>query len=283
MDSPGNQPVLVTTDFTEVSDYAIDNAAVMARVLNSKVIILHVPDKYTQRMLKKEKKPESYINEKLETTASQIQMKHGIEAIPLMKKGKLFKIIAETERDNDVLLHFLGTHGKRGLQCITGSFALKLIKRSSVPVVVVQKPAGNVSYKRIVYPLDLQLGSKQKVKWAKILHQAAGSHFDMLVDNYGDKYTDRKLNADLKQVVEILEHNNIPYSSNCAKPRGSFAKQVVEFAKENNADAIMISSDPDKLTCNPFNREEERVLYNPEQIPVMFINSKNLHLVIGGA
>ncbi len=147
---------------------------------------------------------------------------------------------------------------------------------------IVQKPVENIDYKRIVYPLDLQVGSKQKVKWARILNQTAGSHYEILVDSYNDETTNRKLRADLKQVSNILDQSNIPYSVSFASSKGSFANHIIEFARATNADAIMVTSDPDKLTWNPFNKEEERVLYNKEKIPVMFINSKNLKLVIGG-
>ncbi len=282
MDNPGQPIVLATTDFTEISNFAVDNAVAMAKILNGKVLLLHIIDKYTRKMLRREKKPESFVTEKLESQRREIKEKHGIESIVEVKKGNIFKVIANVATQYDALLHFLGTHGKKGIQWIVGSFALKVVKKSPVPVVVIQKPAGNIDYKKIIYPLDLQPGSKQKVKWAKIMHQAAGSHIDIFIDNYGDESTDRKLKADLKQLTEIMEHHNIPYTTSYSEPKGSFGLQVVAYAKEQNADAIMITSDPDKLTCNPFNKEEERVLYNKEKIPVMFINSKNLSLIIGG-
>ncbi len=282
MDNPEQPIVLASTDFTEVSDYAIDNAVAMAKILNGKVLLLHIIDKYTRRMLKREKKPESYIKEKLEGIGKEIKEKQGIETIVVVEKGKIFHVMADVAKRYDALLHFLGTHGKKGIQWIIGSFALKVVKKSPVPVVVIQKPAGNNKYKNIIFPLDIQRGSKQKVKWAKIIHKAAGSTFDIFVDNYDDESTDRKISADLKQVTDIMEHHNIPFTTSLSAPKGSFGLQVVDHAREQHADAIMITSDPDKLTCNPFNKEEERVLYNKEKIPVMFINSKNLSVIIGG-
>ncbi|TVR40988.1 MAG: universal stress protein [Bacteroidia bacterium] len=280
--APSNKPlILVTTDFTEISDYAIEHAAVMAKGVNGSLLILHVIDKYTKRLLKKAGKPLSHVDEKLQLIADGIQESHGIEVNTISRQGDLFHQIADTANQNGALLHFLGTRGKRGVQWLIGSFALKVVKRSPVPVVVIQKPLGNINYRRFIYPLDIDTGSKQKVKWAKTMHDAIGAHFDIFVDNYGDDYTNRKLRADLNQVTGILAQHNVSFTATFANTKGSFAAQLLAFAQEKNADAIMISSDPDKMTWNPFNMED-KVLYNKEKIPVMFINAKNLNLVIGG-
>lgn len=282
MDTADHPVFMVSTDFTEVSDYALEHAAVLARHFGAKILLMHVIDKHTRRMLRREDQHEDYVSEKLSSIAKEAAAKYQLEVIPITKKGKVCQTIADTAKEHSVLIHFMGTHGKKGLQHITGSFVLKVIKRCPCPVIVIQQPAGNISYKKFVFPLDLQPGSKQKVKWAKILHQNVGSHFDVFVDNYGDKDTDRKLNADRRQVVDIMEHNQVRNTISCSSPGGSFAKHILKFAKEKDADAIMSSSDPDKLAWNPFNKEEERVLYNKEKIPVMFINCRNLSLVIGG-
>ncbi len=282
MESNEKPLVLATTDFTDIGDCAIDHAVSMARILNGKVLILHVIDKRTMQKLQKQGQTEDFARERLDEMAKNIEKIHAIETQSIVTRGSLFRVIADTAVKHQALFHFIGTPGKKGIQWITGSFALRVVKRSPVPVIVIQEPAGGINYKKIIYPLDLQPGSKQKVKWAKILHKAAGSHFDVFVENFGDESTDKKLKADLKQLTEILDHHNIPHSITFSSPRGSFANQILAFAKEKNADAIMITSDPDKLAWNPFNTTEERVLYNPDKIPVMFINSKNLRLVVGG-
>ncbi len=282
MEQEKTPTILVTTDFTEISQFAIDHAATFAKIFSAKVLILHVMDKYTRKMLGKEGKSEDYANTLLEQKAEEVKRKFGVEAYPMLENGRLFHVIGRVADESGAVVHFLATHGKKGIQWISGSFALKVVKRSPVPVMIVQKPVENIDYKRIVYPLDLQVGSKQKVKWARILNETAGSHYEILVDSYNDESTNRKLRADLKQVSNILDQSNIPYSVSFANSKGSFANQIIEFARTTNADAIMVTSDPDKLTWNPFNKEEERVLYNKEKIPVMFINSKNLKLVIGG-
>jgi len=60
-----NNIVLVPTDFTEVGDNAISQAAEAAKFLNYKVVVLHVIDRNTKTQLKKESQDSKYIEEKL--------------------------------------------------------------------------------------------------------------------------------------------------------------------------------------------------------------------------
>ena len=51
----------------------------------------------------------------------------------------------------------MGTHGMKGMQKLTGSWALKVIVKSKVPFIVVQDPpADQERYHNIVFPGGLQ-------------------------------------------------------------------------------------------------------------------------------
>ncbi|MFO7977099.1 MAG: universal stress protein [Bacteroidales bacterium] len=282
MESTQQNVILVATDFTPLGDYAIDHAANMAKLINHKLVLLHVINSATKKKWLKGKKNQDPVADRLSDIAKKVKQEHGIEVEYLAPEGSIFSTIAESARHVGARFLFMGTHGKKGIQFLLGSFALKVVTTSPVPIVVVQKPSLGINYKSIVYPLDLDIGSKQKVKWAIFMHKNFGSVIDILVYNINDDATQRKLRADLKQVENILEQNNVSYTSSVADARGSFDKQIVAYAKQKNADAIMISTDPDTLSWNPFGTQPERILYNEEKIPVMCINSRDLRLIIGG-
>lgn len=280
--SPENKAlILVTVDFSRNSEHAAKHAAVLAQSANARLLLLHVHGRKTRQLLKKEKKDESYIPVKLEATRKEIADKYGVEVEATTATGSLIDQLGKTAKDNDALLLFMGTQGRKKRQWFTGSFAYHLVKRSPIPVVVVKRPPCKHNYKKIVFPLDIQQGSKQKVKWARTMHQLAGSHIELFVEEYSDKDYQRKIQADLKQVRNILEESNVSYSLTTAEKRGSYKKQVLDFAKKQGVDAIMITSDPEKMLYNPFNIEE-KMMFNSHNIPVMFIHSKNLNLIIGG-
>lgn len=283
MESEKNNVILVASDFTPIGEYAIDNAIAMAKILNYKICVLHVINQATKNALKKESKGLEFINNKLEKIACNLKDTHGVECDFVAKEGSIFSAIAEVADSIAASYVFIGTHGKKGIQLLLGSFAMKVVKSSPVPIFVLQKPAEGISYKNIVFPLDIAMGSKQKVKWAITLHKQFQSTFHIFTLNSGDAYMRNKLRADLNQVKRILEKHNIPYTETFHNHKvSSFPKQVVAFAKERNADFIMISTDPDKISWSLWGSDDERIIYNQDKVPVMCINAQDLKVIIGG-
>ncbi len=282
MENENNNVILVAYDFTSIGDLAIENAVKMAKILQYKVCLLHIINKPSLKNLKKANEPVEAINKKLEVIAEKIRKEESVQVDYLSKKGSIFSAIAEVTKEIGANFLVFGTHGKRGVQFLTGSFAVKLVKTCPVPVFVVQKPAGNCQFKDVVFPLDMEPGSKQKVKWAISFYRQFKSTFHIFVDSYPDEFIQNRLKADLRQVKKILEKNNISYTENFSPPKGNFSQKTVAFAKNIKADVIMISTDPDKITWNLFGSNDERTIYNKEKIPVMCINAQDLRVIIGG-
>ena len=282
MENENNNVVLVAYDFTKIGDIAIENAARMAKLLGYKICLLHVINSSSKKNLKKSKQPLASINEKLKTLSSSLIKEYGIEVDFIAREGSIFTTIAE--ESNKIGANFLvfGTHGKKGIQFLLGSFAIKLVKSCPVPVFVVQKPAKESTFKDIVFPLDLQPGSKQKVKWAISLHKQFKCKFHLFIDSYPDEYIQNRIRADLNQVKKILEKHNISYTETHSPSRNKFALNIIKFAHGMKADMIMVSTDPDKITWSLFGSMDERIIYNQQKIPVMCINAQDLRVIIGG-
>lgn len=282
MEPDKKEVFLVATDFSTIGDHAIDNAAHLARLSGkAKLILLHVINQTTRSSLQKEKKSLDFVGRRLLEICKKVEAQYGIEADYLAPSGSIFSTIAETARTTQAKYLFMGTHGKKGIQFLLGSFALKVVTSSPAPMFVVKKPAGGNMFKSIVYPLDLEVGSKQKVKWALDLNKSLGSVIHIIVYYPNDEPTQRKMTGDLRQMTKILEQNNVSYTVDYHKKLKGFDQRIIQHAKEKNADAIMMSTDPKKITWNPFGSPEERIIYNKEGIPVLCINSKDLKVIIG--
>ncbi len=268
--------ILVPTDFTKIGDYAIENAAEIAKELKFNVCILHVINKTTRKKLAKENKPVEYINEKLEKITKDLEKSHRIKADYLSKEGSIFSMIAEAAKDINASYIVIGTHGKKPIQVFLGSFALKVIKSSPVPVFVVKKPPMNNKIESIVFPLDVTIGSKRKVKHVVNFNKTHKTKFHLFINSQGDVYTKSRIKGDLNQVKKILENHKIEYIEAYSEKKIPYAKQLVSYAKENNCNFIMITTDPEKTSIQPFGSTDERVIYNEDGFPVMCINLKSL-------
>src|ERR1035437_6289450 len=161
-----NKIVLVPTEFSEVCNNAASQAVDTAKLLNYKVVLLHVVDNDTKAYLKDEKLPAEAIDKMLSDLANELHVQGGVTVEYLSREGSIFTTISEVANEIGANLVYLGTHGKTGIQRFTGSFALKVVVSSEVPVVVVQKRPYTTQYKDIVLPISTDLSTEEKAKWA---------------------------------------------------------------------------------------------------------------------
>ncbi len=267
-----NNIVLVPTDFTAVGDNAINQAAEAAKFLEYKVVILHVIDKATKAQLKKDSLDEAAIHEKLDALAQDVKKNYNIEAEGMAREGSIFTTISDVAKEIGANLLYLGTHGKVGMQHITGSYALKVVTSSPAPVIVVQKRSFNEGYRHIVLPITSDSGPWEKTKWAAHIAKQFKSEihiYQMAGENIDDA---------VEQITAFFTKNEISYTIRVASKNANFAKQVVDYATSNNADLIMIMTDPDQ-TFKRFilGSWDEQIIFNMSQIPVMCINPRKFN------
>lgn len=271
--------ILVPYDFTEVADCAVNHAISMAKVLNFEVRLFHVTSKEDPAASQSER------TEKLEALAGKLQETHGIVVKYLIKEGNIFKDIANAALYTGSKFVVMGTHGKKGFQHIAGSYAMKVITKSTVPFIVVQnKPISADGYKDIVITIDDTSESKQKIKWAVNIAQMFNSTVHIISPNEKDELLGSKIKLNLNQIKSVFEKNSIPFTD--TKPKeagGNFAKHVIAYSKEQNADLIVIMTNPDQLLPNfVLGKWDEQILFNDAEIPVMCVNPKDFHIMIIG-
>ncbi len=279
MDNSQIDIILVPTDFSEVCENAANQASEAAKWLNSKVVLLHVINNETKSWLKSENLPVSAVDDKLQALATTLASTYGIEVSYITREGSIFTEIADAVKEMNVSMVYLGTHGKVGLQHITGSFALKVITASEAPVVVVQKRPFTNGYKKIVLPITSEAGPHDKTKWAVFIAKKfnATIHIFRTADASDDVY------KAVKHIAEFFTKNNINFVERSAERNTNFSKQVIDYATANNADMILIMTDPDKsFTSYILGRYDEDMIFNPSQIPVMCVNPRKFNYEVLG-
>lgn len=267
-----NNIVLVPTDFTPVGENAINQASEAAKFLGYKVVVLHVIDSATKSQLKKDSLDETAIKEKLEEITADVTANFGIEAEGIAREGSIFTTISDVAKEIGANLLYLGTHGKIGIQHLTGSYALKVVTSSPAPVIVVQKRSFDKGYRHIVLPITSDAGPWEKTKWAVHIAKQFNSEIN-IYQMAGDE-----INEAVKQITEFFTANNVKFAIKVAEKNTNFAKQVVDFSTTINADLIMIMTDPDQSFARfILGSWDEQIIFNGSQIPVMCINPRKLN------
>ena len=270
MDSMLKKIIIVPTDFSEVCGNAINQAAGAAKHLQYKLVLLHVIDKNTRSFLKNEGQAADYVNKQLESIAASVIADFGIEVDTIAKEGDIFSTISEVATEVDASLMYLGTHGKVGMQKLTGSYAIKVVTSSPVPVIVVQKRQFDGPYHEIVFPITSDSGIWEKTEWA--VHIAKQFKATIKIYQNAGEAIDKVVSG----ITSHFHKNDVKYTIDVAQKSSGFSNQVIDFATTNNTDMILIMTNPGKgVTSFILGSYDEEMIFNTSQIPVMCVNPRD--------
>jgi nucleotide-binding universal stress UspA family protein len=195
-----------------------------------------------------------------------------VKASFLLKDGDIFSTIAEVAEEIGANLVYLGTHGKVGIQKLTGSFALKVITSSPVPVIVVQKRQFDKGFSKIVLPITSDAGPWEKTKWAAFIAKQFNASVEILqLDVAG-------LDATVNTMTTNFDEDGVEYKVTKIEKGGNFSEKVISYATSINSDLIMIMTNPDSSwTTYLLGSYDEEIIFNASQIPTMCINPRKFN------
>jgi nucleotide-binding universal stress UspA family protein len=263
--------IIVPWDFTNVAESALAHAVKIGRMVNNDICLLHIVDSAIKVKAEGEKRA------LLKHIAEENSRKYNINIISNVVKGSIFTSIAEfvNSRDKEANLVVMGTHGMKGMQKLTGSWALKVIVKSKIPFIVVQEPPADQNrYHNIVFPIDFRIENKEKMGMAIFMGKYFDSKVHILKTVTSDKGLTAKVNKSLNFAVKYLIQNNVEYEIHNV-PNGKFAQQTINFAQKINADLILIVTTKN-ITFADYvvGASEQYIIANSSKIPVCCVNPK---------
>lgn len=263
------KPIVVPWDFTPVADNALAHAVKISRMVGNEISLLHIVDKEIKQQAEGEKKV------MLQHVADENTKKYNIKINAEIVKGSIFTAIAEFVNEKDASVVVMGTHGMKGMQKLTGSWALKVIIKSKVPFIVVQDPpADQDRYHNIVFPVDYRKENKEKTKMAIYMGKYFDSKVNILVTVSTDQNLIKKTKVNLSFAIKYLIQNNIEYQIH-EIPKGNFAQQTIDFAQKINADLILIVTTKNITFADYMvGASEQYIIANSSKIPVCCINPR---------
>jgi nucleotide-binding universal stress UspA family protein len=274
-----NNLILVPTDFSEVCENAVRHTLQIAKYIDFKVSLLHVVNEDTLNYLQKNNLSKSTLEDKLKEHVEKYKIEFGIDVDYVIKEGELFKQVQKAVSEVGASMVVLGTHGKVGFQKITGSYALKVITKTHVPTIVVQKRPLTNPYRNIVFPVTFSTQDRQKVNWAIYIAKTFRSTIHIFPKRESEKYKKGKIMSVVKQIKVIFDKHNVKYVDKVSEEgAGNFSKQVLDYAVSNDADLIMTMVNKHRFL--PFlSSMDEQIIFNSSQIPAICINPTDVKKV----
>jgi nucleotide-binding universal stress UspA family protein len=250
------QCILVPTDFSEISQRALEFAKVIAKEGNSDLLLLHVDppiDLITspEAAWIDQSEVRSQREEQMEQNSAALRSE-AFRAQAISGTGPLCDEILTTVKQNKVDLIVLGTHGKKGLErLVFGSDAEAILRQAGCPVLSVGPAVPNPQGKKwtireIICAMTLDPRSAEVVAYA---HKLAELHHAELVlfhvkspiaqkDDAGwasfEEAFDRYIPENLGKRPQLRTH----------VASGSPGTSIADLARQRGSDLIVMGAHP---------------------------------------
>jgi nucleotide-binding universal stress UspA family protein len=258
-----HRKILVPYDFSELSEYAVKHAIQMAKITESTVVLLHIVPDLNQ---------ESEALHKLQSVADSFASKYGIGIECKIRPGRVSTAIRTVAENLDALLVVMKTQKPVGKEKLIGSRSIRLMAGSKIPFIVVQSPPKRLGLRRIVFPIDFRKENKEKLSWISFLSKFYTSKIFLFKPNAHD-YIIRN-NLDFAR--RFLEGKSIDYEIITGKSRYKLADETLNFAKEIDAELIIILLSKNINILNlMIGLESQKYISNDYKIPIMCINPRS--------
>ncbi|MBI3238367.1 MAG: universal stress protein, partial [Flavobacteriia bacterium] len=145
---------IVPHDLTSVGDTALEYALFLGNHVRTEVMVLNLVDN---------KAKIAPTQQKLDAIVASKQIPANVNVTVNVAMGDIFSDISKIANKERAQLIIMGTHGAKGFQKLTGSYAMKVITSCDVPFMIVQDGTKHVEIKNIVVPIDLTKESLQIV------------------------------------------------------------------------------------------------------------------------
>ena len=262
-----DKPIIVPWDFSEKAEFALLHAVNISIITNYPIILVHITKRQSDN---------AEYTQKLTTKANELKQQYGVEISALVRTGNIFNQISDIIAETTAFIAIMGTHGMKGLQKLTGSWALKVITGSKAPFIVVQdRPQSNADVTKIVLPMDFKLEEREKLVWTTFLANVTKCKFYICYTEIGDEIIQKRTIGNIKAACTYLESKGINYELHQLPGEEGIAKETIKFAKQIESGMILITTTKNiKFQDYVLGAAEQQIIANDSKIPVMCVNPK---------
>ncbi|MCB9235489.1 MAG: universal stress protein [Bacteroidia bacterium] len=257
--------ILFPTDLSEFAAKARENIIALAKLYGASVSLMHVIT---------DDKSESVQMKHLEQEVAEFK-KEGILAIPLIKNGKLWKMIVDSAKEVSADMIIFGTKGGSGLRdSLFGSNIVHIIRNAPCPVMTFREKPDHVGFRKILLPLDLTKEVGEKVTWGVQFAKKYGSDLEVFtVLRPGDDKGNDKLLHRMELSREIIEKEGLSVNMAHTVSNGNIADIISDHAKASGSDLVVLMMQQESSGSGTED------IVNKITIPVLAVKPEKAYLV----
>jgi len=251
--------ILVTTDFSEVSDRALDYAIALARRYDARIYLTHVitPDPFQFAEPQLAQATYEKVRQAAEEGITDILISGKLRGVPhevLMEEGNVWPVLEELVRKHEIDLVVVGTHGRGKVQkLLIGSVAEEIFRKADCAVLTVGPAVQNgkpkeVELNHILFATDFGPGAEKAAAYAFSLAQEHNATLTLLhVIESAAAYTEESV-ARQREINVVRMKKLMPEGSeNWCKPEfratfGAAVEEILISARESKADLIVMGA-----------------------------------------
>jgi len=266
--------ILVPTDFSEQAENALKVAVQIAEKNNSEIYLIHSLEMplHISSTGGSGGKPESLLFIRLaEQHFEELLEKPYLEDLEIHEvigHGEVYNDINEVAENKEIDLIVMGSHGISGFkEMFIGSNTEKVVRTSSIPVLVIKNEHENFEISNFVFATDFSEKCCESFKEAKKFADGVNAQMNLLyVNTPGNFITTAEANKKMNEFVDQLNIEN--YTLNIYNDT-SIEKGILNFAKDTNASLIGMSTHGRKGISHFFNGSISEDLVNHANRPVI--------------
>jgi nucleotide-binding universal stress UspA family protein len=269
--------ILVPTDFSPKAENALKVAAQLARRHNAEIYLLHMlelPLALVDPMSGGSAKqlPEALFFMKLAKKRFKELMSRdyleGVKVHETVEFHQAFEGIMEISEKYNCDMIIMGSHGASGLKEIfIGSNAGKVIRNSTIPVLIIKNEHPEFKVSKIVFATDCDLKNKHTLNMAKNFAEKMDASLDLVYINTANNFMiedeAQKCLEDFVKGEDLKNHSLNIYND------VSVEKGLLNFSNSINADLIGISTHGRKGLDHFFNGSISEDLVNHANMPII--------------
>ena len=249
--------ILVATDFSDTSRHALQQAAAIARLHQSDLILLHIlpEEPFVENALGPS--PWEYMDvigaakTAMKTFAAD-ECLTGLQCETLIERGSLELALLGVIRERAISLLVIGTHGRFGIQkLLLGSIAEQMFRRADCPVLTVgpAEPTALLTHGRfhsILFATDFSPASKHALSYAVAFAHESQAQLTLLHVVEESSVTALYLHEEMINSARQRLHEMLPDAKDFTHQpeveliNGFPSDEILRVARKRQADLIVM-------------------------------------------